>query len=401
MNKTVKLLCLSLLLSFTFVSCNKKNNDSQVLPDAQYLVQSDFIGEFTEAEIKARYANNTSISPFLGALSLSTVKVYKIVYKTTDVSGNAITASGALIYPTTAKAYGLMSYQHGTITSENDAPSNYQASSESYSAGTLFSGVGYVVSMPDYIGYGEAKDLAHPYEHAASLASASRDMLRASREFCERNSVTLNSQLFLTGYSEGGYATMALHKLLEEKHADEFTITASAPGAGAYNKTAFAKYVASKNENLNFINSYLWVLDTYNTIYGFNRPFSSYINEPYASQLLNATPAIGVQIEVEKNPQLLFTSGFIEGINNGTDTQLFTATQNNDVYNWTPKAAMRLFHGTADDFVPFFNSQNAYDAMQANGATQVELVPINGGNHFTSIPGYTLGVYQYFSGFVQ
>ena len=400
MNIKIRFYQISLLLVVFFASCNRKNDD-QVNPSFQYLVESNLLGEFDANSIKARYANDPSISPFLGILPLQTVRVFKIVYKTTDVSGNEINASGALIFPTENKGYALVSYQHGTITAENDAPSNYQPNSEAYDGGTLLSGVGYVVAMPDYIGYGAAKDLDHPYEHAATLASSSRDMIRAAREFCQANSVTLNSQLFLTGYSEGGYATMALHKLLEEKHNDEFTVTASAPGAGAYNKTGFAQDVVSRNEDLEFINAYLWVLDTYNKVYGLNRPFSAFINEPYATQLANATPAIGIQTQVAKNPQVLFTTSFLDGIKNGTDTELLNALKDNDIYNWTPKAPIRMFHGTADNFVPFFNSQNALDAMKANGAAQVELVPINGGNHFTSVASFTLGVFDYFGGFAQ
>ncbi|OJJ23860.1 hypothetical protein BKI52_05790 [marine bacterium AO1-C] len=400
MNISIKLYQIGLLLVLFFASCNKKNED-QVTPSFQYLVESTLLGEFDANSIKARYANDPNISPFLGILPLSAVRVYKIVYKTTDVSGNEINASGALIYPTENKPYALISYQHGTITAESGAPSNYQPNSEAYDAGTLLSGVGYVVALPDYIGYGAAKDLEHPYEHAASLASASRDMIRAAREFTNANGITLNNQLFLTGYSEGGYATMALHKLLESQHSDEFTVTASAPGAGAYNKTGFAQDVVSRNEDLDFINSYLWVLDTYNKVYGLNRPFSAFINEPYATQLTNAAPGIGIQTEVAKNPQVLFTQSFLDGIKNGTDTELLNALKDNDIYDWTPKAPIRMFHGTADNFVPFFNSQNALDAMRANGVTQVELVSINGGNHFTSIASFTLGVFDYFGSFAQ
>lgn len=397
MNIPMKLYQTSLLLLLLFiVSCKKKGKD-QATPSFQYLVESSFIGEFDAKTIKARYPD----SPTINNLSLSTIRVYKVVYKTTDISGKNINVSGALIFPTQNKPYALVSYQHGTIIDERLTPSNYRPDSGSYDSGTVLAGLGYVVALPDYIGYGASKDLKHPYEHAASLASTSRDMIRATREFCKANKVILNNQLFLTGYSEGGYATMALHKLLEEKHSDEFTITASAPGAGAYDKTTFAQAMFASNEDLEFINNYLWVLDTYNKAYGLNRSFSDFVNEPYASQLTNAAPAIGIQTVVAKNPQVLFKQSFVDGIKNGTDVAFLNALKDNDIYNWKPKAPMRMYHGNIDNFVPFFNSQNALDAMHAKGATQVELITIDGGDHFTSVPSYILGIFDYFKGFSQ
>ena len=59
-------------------------------------------------------------------------------------------------------------------------------------------------------------------------------MLRAVKEFCDNRGIIYNNQLFLSGYSQGGHATMALHKALQEHHSSEFQVTASAPGAGPY-----------------------------------------------------------------------------------------------------------------------------------------------------------------------
>jgi dipeptidyl aminopeptidase/acylaminoacyl peptidase len=56
-----------------------------------------------------------------------------------------------------------------------------------------------------------------------------------------------------------------------------------------------------------------------------------------------------------------------------------------------------MFHGTADDFVPIFNSNDALAAMNARGANQVTVVPIPGGNHTTSYPTYFLGALAYFN----
>ena len=355
-----------------------------------HLVSSTLIGEYSPQTLAARIAE----VPVASSLAKYPVRAYKLTYTTQNTDGKTITASGALLVPVTAAPLPLLSYQHGTIRpdQENRAPSYYSSRSEVWSAVSLVASTGYVVSAPDYIGYGAAKAYPHPYEHAPSLASASLDMLRAAREFCEKEKIALNQKNFLLGYSEGGFATLALHKLLEEKAADEFTVTASAPGAGAYHKSAFAEYILQSDQPLDFLSTYVWVLDTYNRVYGINRPLSYYFKQPWANQLTKDKFSA-----VSKYPNELFTAQFRQGVLDKTDTQMAAAFRDNDIYDWKPKAPLALFHGTADDYVPFFNSQDAYDAMRARGATQVELRPIQGGNHFTAAPIYTLAAYAFIS----
>ena len=97
----------------------------------------------------------------------------------------------------------------------------------------------------------------------------------------------------------------------------------------------------------------------------------------------------------------LFATPFRQAVLDNSNVALSKALADNDIYDWKPTAPLALFHGTADDYVPFFNSQDAYDAMQARGATQVTLRPIQGGNHFTSATTYTLGAYAFISQYNQ
>jgi pimeloyl-ACP methyl ester carboxylesterase len=364
-----------------------------VLPKTNVLVKADLLGEYSTTQIRNRIGNR----PEIGLFTKYNVKVYKITYNTTSVDNTIIQASGALIVPVVNKPLPLISHQHGTITDNKNAPSGNGPGSESWSFGTVLASSGFIVAAPDYIGYGVSKNISHPYEHASSLATASLDMLRAAKEFFVTNKINYNNQLFLAGYSEGGYATMALHKLIEEKHSEEFTVTASAPGAGAYNKSAFAKDILNSDRPLQFINSYLWVLQTYNTVYSLNRPFTYFLNQPYA----RSVEIKGVEADVSKYPKQLFTQKFREEILQNKDTAMLMAFKDNDIYDWKPAAPVMLLHGTEDDFVPFFNSQSAYDAMQAKGAKQVQLRKIEGGNHFSSVAPYTLETFVFFSSFIQ
>ena len=354
------------------------------------LADSKLIGEYSAATLAGRAAG----VPLVGALVQYPIRVYSLTYRTHTPEGQETTASGAVLVPVATTALPVLSYQHGTLvpSSENQAPSYYAQGSDVWSIVSILASTGYVVSAPDYLGYGASKALPHPYEHAASLASTSADMLRATREFCAQQKVSVNQKNFLLGYSEGGYATMALHKLLQEKYATTLPVAASAPGAGAYHKSAFAKYILQSTQPLSFLSTYVWVLRTYDRVYALNRPYSFYYQEPYATQL-QADPFGPVPSQASQ----LFAASFRQAVLNDSDVALSKTLTDNDIYDWQPTAPVALFHGTADDYVPFFNSQDAYDAMQKRGATQVELHPIQGGNHFSSAAAYTLGAYGFIS----
>jgi pimeloyl-ACP methyl ester carboxylesterase len=382
-HKFVQLPVLFFVAVVFFASCSKNTE----LPAPQYFVSATQITELSKTAIDARLNN-----PITAALSKFSVKVYKIVYKTKDVNNNDIQASGAVFVPTTSDKMALISYQHGTLASESEAPSNFPTNAEAGLLPPLYSSIGYVISAPDYLGYGESKQIPHPYEHRKTMATASIDMLRATKEFCQSQGINLSEKLFLTGYSQGGSATMSMQKMMEEEFSTEFKITASVMGAGAYNKTAFSQYVISQNTTLSFIGNYIWVLQTYNSVYNLNRPLTSFFTEPNATRIQQQGPFAN---NVAQNPQVLFNPNFRNGIINGTDTEFLNVLKDNDVFDWQPKVPTLLVHGRSDDFVIPLNSQSAFDAMRRRGATNVELSLVDG-NHFTAVPSYILQMYSFF-----
>jgi dienelactone hydrolase len=397
-----------LILMFTWLvflaSCQSDKNNP--VPSTPYLVSSELIQEVSPSSVIAKLNSvaeqDPGFSPFVTKYTPSvayTVSVYRIKYRTIDTKGANITASALMIIPKTTNSLPLFSDQHGTITSDDEAPSTYQGTLSTI-LGPFFASAGYVYVAPDYLGYVASNTIEHPYNHTPTLASASRDAIRAVKEFCSSNRVTLNSKLFLTGYSEGGAATMALHKLLEEKHQDELPVTASGPGAGAYDNSGFIQYIASENSDLFFIKYYLWTLDAINKIHGLKRAFSTYLTDPNATsayQISETNPQDfpGMTLTT-MNPQTLFTNTFISGIVNKTDTQLLNAIAVNDVFDWKPKAPIHMFHGTIDDFVPIFNAENALSAMTDRGATNVSLVKLEEKDHDTAFYGYIDGAFAFF-----
>ena len=388
------------LLIWCFLFLSACNNDNNVKPDPEgpYLTSSTQVETISkESVIQTASAVEPALKIFAQSYVKNGVKTYRITYKTKNTDGAEITASGALIVPVTNQAASLISIQHGTISSDSEAPSNFGANSESASLGTLFGALGYIVAYPDYIGYGASKDYPHPYEHRASLASASLDMLRAVKEFLKnQNEVKWDEKLYIGGYSEGGYATMSLQKKIEEEASSEFNLRASSCGAGAYDKTAFMNEVVNNTTHgiANYNRLYLWVMLTYDRIYKIGKPATYYFNEPFAAQI----GTLGTGYSITQSFNTILNDSFKKSLNDGTDKAFVDAVADNNVYNWKPKTPTRLYHGDKDPLVFYFNSVNAFNAMKKLGATNVELIPIPGGTHATSVTPFLLGTYTFFAG---
>ena len=359
---------------------------------ARTLVSSSLLTEITAAQLRSRYTGTSAVLQFFIRYG---VKVYRLDYNTTNTDGTKIKASGAVLIPSDVPtALPMLSLQHGTIQNDSDAPSYFGSGSEVYTFGSVLASQGYIIAAPDYIGYGASKDVPHPYEHRSSLATASLDMLRATREFLSEGNVNWDKRLYIAGYSEGGYATMALQKKIEQETNGEFNLVASSCGAGAYDKSAFMRQVVNERSSGSaYINRlYIWVLLTYDRIYGLNRPMSYYFREPYATQVT----AKGKDADIGVSLNTTFTDSFKKAVLDGKDVEFLKAVQDNDIHDWKPRTPTRLFHGDADDTVLYLNSLNAYSAMQKRGASNVELVTLRGANHASGILGFITGTYSFF-----
>ena len=382
------------LFPLFLVSCNKTTETPA--PANQYLVSNSVIGSFTKEQLAqqlgAAGAGTGGFSSFLR----NGIKVYKVVYKTKNTDGTEIQASGTVSVPNVTTAVPMVSVQHGTLFDEADAPSNYGAGSEASTVGALLSSLGYILVYPDYIGYGASKNVPHPYEHRESLASSCLDMIRAARELLRQEQIAWDERLYLGGYSEGGGATIAMQKKMEEETGSEFNLRASSCGAGAYDKTAFMNFLINNKSSgdARYNQFYVWVLLTYDRIYKLNRPLTAYFKEPYATQI-QATREKTSTIKVSFDQ--ILTDSFKKGVKEGTDVAFLNAVKDNDMFDWKPRTPTRLYHGTADVTVYPFTSQNADAAMKKRGATSVQYIPLEGKDHGSAIQDYLLGTLSFIS----
>jgi len=388
--KHFKIFGLVLLLIF-LASC-KSSDSSPVEPETYSrgnIISADWFGKYNSSAIKSTLTQN--------GINLEVsydVEVYKIIYWTSDTKGNIVKASGTLFIPVGKDNLSVMSVQHGTETKRTNVGS--QSLQYAYE-GFIGAGLGYYTLVPDYLGLGEST-LMHPYHCAKASAETVIDFIRACRTEAETLNKKLNGQVFLAGYSEGGYVTMAAHREIQKNYSSEITVTASAPMAGAFDLYETAQIVFN-NESYDEPSYLAYMIAAYNDVYGWNK-IENFFNSPYAEKISSLYD--GTKTTTEINEALttdlakLFKQSFIDSLKAGTEKTFTAVLKENSLLDWAPSAPMRLFHGDADIYVPYQNSVNARDYFVAHGAANVELVTIPGCDHRTAAIPAVLGAVEWF-----
>ncbi|GAB0113561.1 alpha/beta hydrolase family protein [Acidisoma sp. C75] len=162
------------------------------------------------------------------------VKLYQVIYPSVvpEQGNRPIAASGLLAVPDTAGArFPLVSYQHGTVYGKQQVPSDPDQSPETALMIAQFAGQGYIVIGADYFGMGLSAE-PEGYLVKAAHQQACFDMLQASRPVLQALGLSAG-KLFLAGWSQGGFVTMAfLEKLQRSGVPVSGTVTASCPMDG-------------------------------------------------------------------------------------------------------------------------------------------------------------------------
>jgi len=304
--------------------------------------------------------------------------LYKLVYNTIDPLGNPTTASGALAVPIGYNcALPIASYNHGTIVVKSSVPSN--TSTEAL-IGVGMASSGYIVALPDYLGLGDGPGF-HPYVHAKSQATATIDMIFASKEFLDGEELSYNDQLFLFGYSQGGHACMATHKEIEENPSYGLTVTASVPMSGPYDISGIQTQYLVEDVPYDSPGYLPYVVLAYQMIYDylpqdpadiFAPPYDTLIPELFDGS--NSWGEIEAQLPAIPNEMIL--PEVFEAFKADQDHPLRIALRDNDVYDWSPTAPIHMFYCTEDEQVSFENALLAETVLSANGG---DIQVTNGG----------------------
>ena len=230
------------------------------------------------------------------------VDFYYIKYWTVGPDGSAQLASAALMVPTGAAApctgpRPIVLYAHLTTTDSayniaDISDSSNSANAESAMIATVFAAQGDIVVAPNYLGYDISTLGYHPYLDGAANASDMIDALTAAR-MALRSTFTPNTsddgQLYVTGYSEGGYVAMATVKAMQ---AAGDVVTASAPSSGPYALEAFGDAIFFGQVDIGSTEFAPLTTTSYQHVYGnvYTQPSDVY-SATYASNIATLLPS--------------------------------------------------------------------------------------------------------------
>lgn len=400
LNKIITLSCLLIFGATLFNGCSKEeSNDppTPAIPERGEIAKITPLASFTLDEINQILESGNIISP---QELLYPVQFYAVSYSSIDASGQRKDVSGAFAVPLGSSEWPLLSLQHGTETKREYVASASPLSSTEGIISLITASAGYFTVVPDYAGFGQSLDI-HPYLHAASLVPQVIDFIRAGRNFCTEENISLNGKVFLTGYSEGGFISLAVQKTIEENYAPEFDLTAVAPLAGPYDLKGMCDKIFESGTYSN--PAYIaYLLTSWDHIYGWDRLNDFFIDEyaPLLPGLFDGskdwgtvTAALPLSFAELVNPS--FSQAYLAGV----ESELRDALLENTLLDWAPEAPLHFFHGDADKIVPIENMFTAVNRLTANGGSNIKTTTIEGGTHDSAGPVAIFGTMEWFATF--
>lgn len=398
--KKLKLPFYYLLLVFFTVfvlnSCDNKEPDP-VKPVNEYLISADVVSTITGEQAVTNFTKlSPESAPGISLLIRSDVEVRKVLYKTT-FQNQKIIASGLVCLPKTAGNYPILSFQNGTNTLHSMAPSE-AAGDDLYSIIESIAAMNFIVVIPDYIGFGASSQFPHPYLDAKSTTQSILDMIRATKELGNDDLVVSkpSKDLFIFGYSQGGWSTLELQKEIETNYATEFNLKASSCGAGPYSVEYLNSSILSLPE---YPTPYFlaYVLNSYKAIGSITNPLTDFFKEPYASKipgLFDGNHTGGsINTELTSNLAELFTEEYRTTYEtNAKYSGLKSVLKANSIAAWNISTPTKLFHGELDEVIPYSMSQKMLADFKAKGVpdSKIELIKIPEADHTSGI--YTAGL---------
>ncbi len=308
------------------------------------------------------------------------VKLYRVIYPSVvPEHGNKPTvASGLVAIPDAPEtSLPLVSYQHGTVYGKHEVPSFPEESPETQLMIAQFAGQGYALIGADYFGLGVSTE-PEGYMVKASHQQASFDMLTAGRAVLRKLGVK-DSGLFLAGWSQGGFVTMAFLEKLESAGVPVVAATTASAPLDVY--AALSGFLDFPRKNDAFWVPTLFILSAFAYEHYYDLPglAHSLLNDEYYDLCRKAYErepfdAKQVPTDLRKlvrkeyfDPQFFANSAFGRIVREA------------QAYRWVVKTPVRNYYGESDEAITVGVGRIGMTYAQAIGAGNPKVQAVSAG----------------------
>lgn len=319
--------------------------------------------------------------------SFTSYKIRQIcgTYYSIDLQGKEVRLSGAVFYPIRGRIHNVIICPHFTVAA------NYEVPSMTCPLEATLAALGYVVVMPDYIGYGASVDRVHPYLQQDLTAHNVADMALAVRPFLANRRIMVESEeIIIVGYSQGGAAAMFTQRLMETdiEYNGLFKIKKTYCGGGPYNVARTYEYCMVHDKTgipyavpLLIVGMAEGMEIPLDVASFFREPLKSHYEEWLKSKKYNGTQ-ITAMIGEDRLSKILSPEGM--DLTHPETQRLYKELQENALpSDYMPQTPMYIFHSKDDQTVPFINAEEVRSQFErhAAGGPRIEYDFGHYGNH--------------------
>lgn len=332
---------------------------------------------FNLSEVLPQHYDSAALGPKNG------VVLYEIFYKTVvPETGKTELVSGLVALPDTdVRQLPVVSYQHGTILSRDEVPSNtIDASGEVKSGETLFNiarfaGNGYALIAADYLGKGISL-VDEAYMIKGATTQTNLDLLRASQEVL--NALGYEPQhLFLNGWSQGAINTQWYTYALEALNIPVSAMTAASPFNDLL--TTFQKWNVDPSAPSWVSLAFDILLNAHQTYYDLDGLLSEAVVSEYLPLMEAFWKTYQFPTDAEGNPLplppadkvLVPDVGNIDQPPTPTIGEFLSHLKKNQTSTTPYQTPVRFYYGTADEVLPV---SLVTGALATSGATGIEII---------------------------
>lgn len=338
----------------------------------------------------------------------SSVPSRKVLYRSTDAQGSARTYSGRVFLPSRKpgdppREVPLVIYQHATETRRDAVPSSLKGEETMFGA-LAAEGCGFAVAMPDGDGMGaDPSGKMHAYCFSKTAAASVVDLIRAvlgdlkgQRIFDDANYIW-DGEIYLVGYSEGGYIAMSAVKDLATNPADQdLKLTGAACMGGPFDLAQATRNLLSDPStpyDCPYIPSYFIL--SWKELFGKSIPMDDAINPVLLrkdssgdiTQWLKGdlggdeiTPLIqarfGDKLKAVPARRILNQPWLVKNLDDPASQLNRELEANTLVGRWKPTAPVLLMHDPLDTTVNFSGTQAMFDDWTRQGLKPIGIVKL-------------------------